>query len=291
MKKFFGLLLAVVCVSFLFTGQSFAYSKINFYLDLNTPLTNQSITPTGDGKTGLMSEIQIVQTSEVLQNTFGGFPAGPFSENGVGYASAYTMVGIYQDNEGLNALGGYELTFQFNNLSGNATGYNQTTGVVDFTFNPTGNVSAYLSTPNRNPNINTFDPDFIANYSNYGDGFKIAELTVLGGTGNLDISGAGIGNGSTFLDLAFIDNSNYYGIWFDENNVDLVQNFGSLVLAFVDTTQTDAETYTGQDALRILTAGNGGLELAVVPEPGTILLLGFGLLGLSAISRRKFMKK
>ena len=160
----------------------------------------------------------------------------------------------------------------------------------------------WITRLDRDPNINTFDPESNSAYSGYDNGIKIAELVVTAGNGSLDVGGANKGNGSTFLTLEFVDNPLFYGIWFDENGNDLVQTYAgmSLLIGFVDTTQTDLESDPDFDINNIddtvteytfNSAGNGGLEIAVVPEPGTMALLGLGLLGIAGITRKRYMKK
>lgn len=45
------------------------------------------------------------------------------------------------------------------------------------------------------------------------------------------------------------------------------------------------------DSFKVYLAGVGGEYKASVPEPSTMLLLGFGLLGLAGAGRKKFLKK
>ncbi|MCF6246258.1 MAG: PEP-CTERM sorting domain-containing protein [Desulfobacula sp.] len=47
-------------------------------------------------------------------------------------------------------------------------------------------------------------------------------------------------------------------------------------------------TDAGEDAIRVYIESEGSAEFNVVPEPGTMILFGIGLLGFARVSRRKF---
>lgn len=258
-----------------------------------------------DAQTSLMSQISFVQTSEILQNvdtTTGTLTS--FNEDGIGYATSFTpIVSGGFDSEGLatgdvNNPGLFEMTFQFTGLQGNVVNFVNDT--IFFDFANIGSISIwvdqldYLNTTGDagtdHDAINTLDPDYLNTYAGFGDGIKIAELDVLSGHGTLNVND---GKGDTHLVLDFVDNANYYGIWLDEFGNDLVKLSAQLPIYFetTDTTQKSFESYPAlsqpAQSYTFLTAGNGGMEPNVVPEPSTFLLLGGGLLGLGFYARRK----
>ena len=291
MKKSISTTLSFLTVLMLVSTPAWSVS-VNYYLDLNSSLTSLGVTPTDDGITGLLSQISFVQNSVIEQSAsgLGGtlVQGDAFTEDGVGYADGFSYVNPGVDSEGLDSR--YELTFTFTDLAGTVSSFDL--NEVNFNFNNIGTVSAYLSEVNRNINIDINDPKPLSDYSNYNDGIKIGEFSVLSGSGNLLLSGPAAGNGGTFLNLKPIDDSAYYGIWFDSLDRDLFQELQLLTFFFADSTQTALESdpafpTDGATSYTLLSTGNGGIRANVVPEPSTFLLLGAGLLGIGFIARRK----
>ncbi|WP_372683950.1 PEP-CTERM sorting domain-containing protein, partial [Desulfosarcina sp.] len=102
------------------------------------------------------------------------------------------------------------------------------------------------------------------------------------------------------------------GYWFDENSVDLatlVADPLAFVLGYATTNASYVENPTNlvvnelanefagvanppnDPPFDLFVSTNGQYRLDAVPEPGTMLLLGAGLIGFAAVSRRKFFKK
>lgn len=277
MKK---ILLATISVFFLFLGNVYA---LDFKLTLP-----------GFGTTTEMSQISVVQNSEITQSVShptSGVPAvgDSFVENGIGLVDGFSLTTNPGNTAGLNSVGGYEMTFTFDDLAGEISGGNGTE--VDFNFYAQGSVSTFIdasfdAAPLVTNQVNTPLP--MGSYTGYNNGTQIALFNVDGGYGDLDLL---TGTGSTFLYLSFVDNPAYHNIWFDEFGNDMVKDEAAFVIGFVDTTQKNLiatpDIFTaGTSSYTLLSSGNGGVEFAI-PEPATMTLFGFGLLCLAGISRRK----
>jgi len=131
----------------------------------------------------------------------------------------------------------------------------------------------------------------------------IGTFNLLSGGGLLDSSFGPAQNG--LITANFVAESLAPGYWFtdklgttDLSDLTLTNNSPILTLGFATTNATLIE---GDPNFPISTDGNGHLtdfyvgnngqfRLDVVPEPGTLLLFGVGLLGFAAVARKKFFK-
>ena len=183
----------------------------------------------------------------------------------------------------------YNLYFEFKDLAGYITDYSGPdiaigsvpgqTSSFDIIFTPgAGSVALYLDT----------DTDF----TNAGT-VELAEFELTSGRG---LSPAFVLNGASGpfdINLSFEDVA--AGVW-SIGGTDLIAGpGGNLDLFSMFTRELGASTEVlpaaTADGFTTQVSNAGFIYASVVPEPGTILLLGFGLLGLSGLSRRKFMKK
>lgn len=177
-------------------------------------------------------------------------------------------------------------TYVFNGIT------DLTNGTSTFT---SGSLDIY-SDPNFN--YGSTDADYGAN-----DGLKIGSFSLLGGGGFVDPDG--IPNG--LFTLSYESTFLKAGYWFDSDGVtDLSTTIPiSFVQAFTTTNASYTSSVNGTFENEMYTfagysgpapndppedfflSANGQLRIDIVPEPGTMMLLGFGLLGLAAVSRRK----
>lgn len=127
----------------------------------------------------------------------------------------------------------------------------------------------------------------------------IGVFDLLSGGGELN---ADFGPSNGFITANFVARSLAAGYWFTDatGSMDLSlytidEMSPMLTLGFATTNATvvsGTEVLDGEGRLLSFDVGNNGqFRLAVVPEPGTMFLLGTGLVGFAIITRRKFLKK
>lgn len=184
---------------------------------------------------------------------------------------------------GIDAFPGWQLTGSFN-------GY----GVGDLlasTFSFTGGTLDLYASP-------VIKWGQAANFFGSEVGTKIASFEIISGGGSVTPDTTPSGS----VDTQFVSTFLLPGYFFDPNGKDLITY--PLALAFSNLTasfQTDAGTpanfktalaalgYTpgNKIPLQFYVANSGEFTVSAVPEPGTVMLLGAGLICLAAVGRRK----
>jgi hypothetical protein len=224
-----------------------------------------------------------------IVNTVGGGGSFTFTDNGV--------FNITQKNSGtLLSLNGGQLTAVYSGGSGSGS---LTTG--NFTFNAGGTLSFFY---NATPTYGTK----AGNNFGASDGTLIGTFSQLpGGGGTINPDGTPTANGeiSSLFQATFLA----AGVWLDSAAADLAGSIPFL-LGFTTVNANEDISANGPcpgvnctidpNLVGALGAGmpnappnhflvrNGGqFQLETVPEPGTIALLGLGLLGLGFVATRR----
>jgi hypothetical protein len=172
-------------------------------------------------------------------------------------------------------------------------------GVPGVTFTDSGGLSWVYGDSNSG-NWNTYSIDLnmgwgTQNYHHYG--YVFGFLGVTGDWGRIDFDDQ---NG-TWFQVGYCSNSTFYLEAYDASDNLIDTAVGAANLRSFGYLRVDAPTGTNIAYVKVHDAGNywlvdeltgdmeGGFE--PVPEPGTMLLVGSGLVGLAGLGRRKFFKK
>jgi len=303
MKKF--LVLSVLIGSFLLANSAFAYLQ-NWYLD-----------PDGAGGMDEVFITEILDTTGTtwIDNTIGADGTGTFKEWGTFFSGGHdgaTGYVTYNPDFSVKDTYGGEITALF---YGEGT-VNLNSGQIAFT---SGYLDIYVDDTNGDYGTNSDGAaDYLSNPETYGanNGTRIASFEVLAGGGGVvnpfgSVAAVGAPNGtiSTNMVATYINP----GYWFlpdgitdfsDLPMISWILGYGTSNASYINidpdnpgptygiaideiVNEFAGGTFTGDAPDDFIISGNGQFRVSIVPEPTTMLLLGFGLLGCAGISRRK----
>jgi hypothetical protein len=260
----------------------------------------------------LVKDIQQIDINGFsLVNGTGTSASGTFSEYGTFETTAFEGTSGSIHNTGLGSTPGFQLTFVLSNVTGTYSAGLDSNGDHnnDLLFTG-GDLSVYLSS--------SLDYGQMSG-NNYGasSGKLVGEFSVVAGPnsyGNIDLDNSPQ-DGNTDITFQTVGNVNGLtngllpGIWFDQSGKDLSSIDSPLVLGLTDTNNkvlypgstTLPSAYTAASGLTapassavndarnpaFFVSSGGHFNLAEVPEPTTMLLMGLGLVGLAAPKMRK----
>jgi hypothetical protein len=234
-----------------------------------------------------------VETTTITQYLGGDFTLGNgdlFTESGsMLLSSATKTAGNFPGTVGLNPMNDgsddYYAFVVFENLTGSISDYDDQGTPFDpsddtwvYTFdNGSGTIGIYLTT----------DPD----PANATAGTQLVAGTIIptsSGTADGFIGGPGIGdsNWGLTLEVTYL----YPDLFLDSlgNSLNYLVDNGWLLALPQGVTNVDTVVYDPNINAYIFEGNTGDtMEIAAVPEPASLLLLGSGLLGLAVLARKK----
>ncbi|OHB25374.1 MAG: hypothetical protein A2X84_09105 [Desulfuromonadaceae bacterium GWC2_58_13] len=272
MKK---LLLLLAAISFIGTSNASAYTFIDTYWDLNA--VDPAYFTVDDGITEPFSQLSYdaITVSQISAT-------GVVVDSGLAYVTAMTPVAmtIPPDSEGLGTS--YGMAIVWTDLTGQVTSNDGNTIKADYY---SGTIDFYID----------YDPYNIVlgNAATFTDGTKVASISVESGGYSLSLDGTDGSSYSLYGTITeLLDN-----FWFDANTgEDLADTLLGLDWLFAYSAgDNDPESVTiinnPDGSITVISDHNSSLSVGVVPEPGTIALLGLGVLGLGFVSYRRNNKQ
>lgn len=286
----------ILCL-FLITIGSTQAMALSVMLDIEEALSAHDYGD-ADGITGIFEQFTFKAQTTTIQYGSGPAPAvgDAFLDAGDLYMTDYAAP-VVIDTEGLNQFGGHEFTASWDDISGyiSAIDYTNPADVVQTLVYTGGTLEMYVDDAmNRNFGGSYGSGD----NTGFDDGTHVATLSLISGIGYAHFNTLNPGDPMTQGSTDFIAGFDWVldDFWLDQLGVDLKEqyvDFGWL-LAIADQNTDHIITIPSDDDGVLFTIDSdhdGSLELSVVPEPGTILLLGFGMIGLACVGRRRLLKK
>ncbi len=242
-----------------------------------------------------------------------GAASGTFKEYGTYEATAFQNDNTNIDGTGLGAFAytsqAYEITFEMFDTEGY------------FAYNPVSQVNDYIFTQSKFNIYLDMNNDYGTTADTFGadNGVLIGAFELVAGSGSMDFLAVNGPDGSTDITYKARDDAETQAaglthgllanVFFDAYGVDLsTYAVDDLLIGLVDTNNeiqpssaTQFSEYNGKDGLvsgdydptlgsgntKFFVTSDGSFAPAVVPEPTTMILFGFGLMGLAGIGRRK----
>ena len=282
MKKIVTLIFSLLLLGGL-SQNAFAFSTVNTYWNLlgadaaagDSYFANNVV---DDSVTEAFKELlYYAETTSIIED--GGAEGAGVVDAGRDIVTGLNAVSgnFPPDSEGYGTS--YGMTFVWNDLIGTVDSNDGNT--IEATYY-SGTIDFYLD-------YNPFETN-IDDIPSLTDGLKVATIEVTSGSYVLDLTGDA---GSSYLLYGeFTDLISDF--WYDENGVDLSGDLltQEFVLAYTagDTDPNNTFITNNPDGtITVDSPHDSSIEVGVVPEPTTFLLLGFGLLGFAGIGRKKLV--